>query len=93
MNTVALQREPSAVKPHLDVDDQDFGACDQYGRQYARPPAEDEPLDPAWRPIDLTRDSFEDWAAKDRAPWPRYNRPELRLCECISAPFQALQTL
>ncbi|MFE1958418.1 hypothetical protein [Streptomyces sp. NPDC059479] len=30
---------------------------------------EDEPLDPAWRPIDLTRDSFEDWAAEDRAPW------------------------
>ncbi|MGV9938158.1 CPCC family cysteine-rich protein [Streptomyces sp. NPDC003401] len=38
---------------------QDFGAC-----------AEDEPLDPAWRPIDLTRDSFEDRAAEDRAPWP-----------------------
>ncbi|WP_393060237.1 CPCC family cysteine-rich protein [Streptomyces sp. LN549] len=49
---------------------QDFGACDQHGRKYVRPPAEDEPLDPAWRPIDLTRDSFEDWAAEDRAPWP-----------------------
>lgn len=29
---------------------QDFGACDQHGRRYVRPPAEDEPLDPAWRP-------------------------------------------
>ncbi|MFD6326259.1 CPCC family cysteine-rich protein [Streptomyces sp. NPDC058442] len=49
---------------------QDFGACDQHGRQYIRPPAEDEPLAPARRPIDLTRDSFEDWKAEDRAPWP-----------------------
>jgi hypothetical protein len=46
---------------------QDFGACDPHGRQYVRPPAADEPLDPAWRPIDLTRDSFEDWGAEDRA--------------------------
>ncbi|MEV8086645.1 CPCC family cysteine-rich protein [Streptomyces nigra] len=49
---------------------QDFGACDEHGRQYACPPADDEPLDPAWRPIDLTRDSFEDWAVEDRVPWP-----------------------
>ncbi|MGW0896206.1 CPCC family cysteine-rich protein [Streptomyces goshikiensis] len=49
---------------------QDFGAGDQHGRQYVRPPAEDEPLDPAWRPIDLTRDSFEDWDADERVPWP-----------------------
>ncbi|MEE4491140.1 CPCC family cysteine-rich protein [Streptomyces sp. BE230] len=49
---------------------QDFGACDQHGLRYVRPPAEDEPLSPAWRPIDLTRDSFEDWAAQDRASWP-----------------------
>ncbi|WP_342746937.1 CPCC family cysteine-rich protein [Streptomyces aidingensis] len=34
---------------------QEFGASDQLGRRYVRPPAEDEPLDPAWRPIDLTR--------------------------------------
>lgn len=46
---------------------QDFGACDRHGRPYVRPPAEDEPLDPAWRPIDLTRDSFEDWSAEDRS--------------------------
>lgn len=39
---------------------QEFGACDQHGRRHVRPPAEDEPLAPAWRPIDLTRDSFED---------------------------------
>ncbi|MFE2330103.1 CPCC family cysteine-rich protein [Streptomyces sp. NPDC059385] len=49
---------------------QEFGACKQRVRQFVRPPAEDEPLDPAWRPIDLTHDSFEDWAAEDRAPWP-----------------------
>ncbi|MFD7840486.1 CPCC family cysteine-rich protein [Streptomyces sp. NPDC059761] len=49
----------------------DFGARDRRGRQYVRPPAEDEPLDPAWRPIDLTRDSFEDRDAEDHAPWPR----------------------
>lgn len=49
---------------------QDFGACDQHGRRYVRPPTEDELLDPAWRPIDLTRDSFEDWGAEDRVPWP-----------------------
>ncbi|WP_079277523.1 CPCC family cysteine-rich protein [Streptomyces sp. CB03234] len=42
----------------------DFGACDQHGRRYVRPPAEDEPLDPTWRPIDLTRDCFEDWAPR-----------------------------
>ncbi|MFF8696378.1 CPCC family cysteine-rich protein [Streptomyces sp. NPDC015144] len=49
---------------------QDFGACDEHGRRYVRPLVEDEPLDPAWRPIDLTRNSFEDWAAEDRAPCP-----------------------
>ncbi|MFD6183411.1 CPCC family cysteine-rich protein [Streptomyces goshikiensis] len=49
---------------------QDFGAGDQHGRQYVRPPAADEPPDPAWRPIDLTRDSFEDWDADEHVPWP-----------------------
>ncbi|GAA3136533.1 CPCC family cysteine-rich protein [Streptomyces echinatus] len=49
---------------------QDFGACDEHAHRFVRPPAEDEPLDPAWRSIDLTRDSFEDWAAEDSAPWP-----------------------
>jgi hypothetical protein len=49
---------------------QDFGACDERGRRFVRPSAEDEPLDPAWRPVDLTRDPFADWAAEDRAPWP-----------------------
>ncbi|WP_324289247.1 CPCC family cysteine-rich protein [Streptomyces sp. H34-S4] len=34
---------------------QGFGACDQHGRRYVRPPAADEPLDPEWRPIDPTR--------------------------------------
>ncbi|MFI2423920.1 CPCC family cysteine-rich protein [Streptomyces sp. NPDC018955] len=49
---------------------QDSGACDQHGLRYVRPPAEDEPLDPARRPIDLTPDPFEGRTAEDRAPWP-----------------------
>ncbi|MGW5879304.1 CPCC family cysteine-rich protein [Nocardiopsis terrae] len=49
---------------------QEFGACDQYGRQFVRPPAADEPIGSDWRPIDLTRDSFEEWDAQDREPWP-----------------------
>ncbi|MGW9137363.1 CPCC family cysteine-rich protein [Streptomyces sp. NPDC055681] len=49
---------------------QDFGACDERGLRFVRPPAADEPLDPAWRPIDLSLDSFEDWEAEDPAPWP-----------------------
>ncbi|WP_078955217.1 CPCC family cysteine-rich protein [Streptomyces griseus] len=44
---------------------QDFGACDEHGRRYVRPPTEDEPLAPAWRLIDPTRAPSE-----DRAPWP-----------------------
>ncbi|MFD4970262.1 CPCC family cysteine-rich protein [Streptomyces sp. NPDC058424] len=47
-----------------------FGACDQHGRRFVRRPAADEPLDLAWRPIDLKCDSFEVWGAKDWAPWP-----------------------
>ncbi|WP_078851750.1 CPCC family cysteine-rich protein [Streptomyces sp. NRRL S-237] len=33
-----------------------YGACDQRGRRFVRPPADDEPLDPAWRPIDPDTD-------------------------------------
>ncbi|MEJ8642653.1 CPCC family cysteine-rich protein [Streptomyces sp. MS1.HAVA.3] len=49
---------------------QDFGAGDQHGRQYVRPPADDEPLDPAWRPIDPMHDSFEDRDADERTRGP-----------------------
>lgn len=42
---------------------QSFGACDQHGRKYVRPPAEDEPLDHAWRPIDPERNSNSDPAS------------------------------
>ncbi|MFJ1599968.1 CPCC family cysteine-rich protein [Streptomyces sp. NPDC088261] len=55
---------------------QDFGACDEHGKRYVRSPAENETLDPAWRPIDPSRDSFEDWKGleeaktEDRTPWP-----------------------
>ncbi|ROQ96076.1 cysteine-rich CPCC protein [Streptomyces sp. 2132.2] len=49
----------------------DFGARDERGRRFARPPAPDEPIDPAWRLIDPAIDSFEDWDAEERAPWPQ----------------------
>ncbi|MFK0237917.1 CPCC family cysteine-rich protein [Streptomyces vinaceus] len=49
----------------------DFGARDERGRRFARPPAPDEPIDPSWRPIDPAIDSFEDWEAGERAPWPQ----------------------
>ncbi|GGT08877.1 CPCC family cysteine-rich protein [Streptomyces atratus] len=49
---------------------QNFGACDEHDRRFVWPPAADEPLDPAWRPIDLARDSFEVWGTEDWAPWP-----------------------
>nr|WP_256102711.1 CPCC family cysteine-rich protein [Streptomyces sp. Ncost-T10-10d] len=51
---------------------QNFGACDQHGLRYVRPPAEDEPLDPAWRPIDLTRDSSPapPWTGNSTGPRP-----------------------
>ncbi|MEU8779852.1 CPCC family cysteine-rich protein [Streptomyces sp. NPDC048606] len=44
-----------------------YGACDQRGRRFVRPPQEDEPLDPAWRPIDPATDLFEESAAQDAA--------------------------
>ncbi|MFE5853337.1 CPCC family cysteine-rich protein [Streptomyces sp. NPDC056500] len=47
-----------------------YGACDQHGRRYTRPSADDEPLDPDWRPIDPTVDFFEDWRSDTHRPWP-----------------------
>ncbi|MEV6400916.1 CPCC family cysteine-rich protein [Streptomyces sp. NPDC051907] len=47
-----------------------YGACDQRGRRFVRPPADDEPLDSAWRPIDPAADDFEDFKAEDHRPWP-----------------------
>ncbi|MFJ9520605.1 CPCC family cysteine-rich protein [Kitasatospora sp. NPDC101801] len=49
---------------------QAYGACDQRGRRFVRPPADDEPLDPAWRPIDPTTDSFERSTSDAPRPWP-----------------------
>ncbi|MFD8597524.1 type I-E CRISPR-associated endoribonuclease Cas2 [Kitasatospora sp. NPDC059646] len=49
---------------------QAYGACDQHGCRFVRPPLEDEPVDPAWRPIDLTRDKFEDQDQVGPRPWP-----------------------
>ncbi|WP_327150156.1 CPCC family cysteine-rich protein [Nocardia sp. NBC_01329] len=48
----------------------DFSACDDRGRTHARSPEADEPLDPAWRPIDPARDHFEDPRTGLRQPWP-----------------------
>ncbi|MDH6543671.1 CPCC family cysteine-rich protein [Streptomyces sp. SPB4] len=47
-----------------------YGACDQRGRRFVRPPADDEPLDPEWRPVDPATDLFEDFAGDDHRPWP-----------------------
>ncbi|MEU8700613.1 CPCC family cysteine-rich protein [Streptomyces sp. NPDC048680] len=52
---------------------QDFGACDQHGRRYVRPPAEDGPLDPAWRPIGLTAPLLRE--LDGRGPRPVARRP------------------
>ncbi|MFF0287157.1 CPCC family cysteine-rich protein [Streptomyces sp. NPDC005262] len=57
--------------------DQDFGARDRQGLPHVRPPAADEPLDPAWRPIDPSRESFEEWEAEQCVPWPQ---DRSRLC-------------
>ncbi|MFF2541747.1 CPCC family cysteine-rich protein [Kitasatospora sp. NPDC058063] len=48
----------------------EFGACDQRGRRFVRPATADEPLDPAWRPIDPAADLFEDWQDEEQRPWP-----------------------
>ncbi|MFD0353133.1 CPCC family cysteine-rich protein [Streptomyces sp. NPDC127110] len=47
-----------------------YGACDQRGRRFVRPPADDEPLDPRWRPIDPATDFFEDSTDEAPRPWP-----------------------
>ncbi|MEU4097400.1 CPCC family cysteine-rich protein [Streptomyces sp. NPDC026673] len=47
-----------------------YGACDQRGRRFARPPADDEPRDRDWRPIDPVADEFEGWTGDTRRPWP-----------------------
>ncbi|WP_250008050.1 CPCC family cysteine-rich protein [Actinoplanes sp. M2I2] len=38
---------------------QQIGGCEERTRHLVRPPGDDEPADPAWRPIDLGRDRFE----------------------------------
>ncbi|GAA1612615.1 hypothetical protein GCM10009789_78570 [Kribbella sancticallisti] len=47
-----------------------YGACDEHGRQFVRAPLPDEPVEPAWRPIEPDHDSFEDLASEERVPWP-----------------------
>lgn len=62
-----------ANKPSLIAAQQTYqaiGACEEHVLRYVRPATADEPLDPGWRPVDLTRDSFEPLEQEDRAPWP-----------------------
>ncbi|SEE25211.1 hydrolase [Streptomyces griseus] len=47
---------------------QRFGAMEERFLKRVRPPARDEPLDPGWRPIDPSRDSFEDPGSSGEAP-------------------------
>ncbi|WP_405444822.1 CPCC family cysteine-rich protein [Streptomyces erythrochromogenes] len=50
-----------------------YEACDQRGRRFARPAADDEPLDAAWRSIDPATDFFEDsgdFGDSGLRPWP-----------------------
>ncbi|MGW6918080.1 CPCC family cysteine-rich protein [Kitasatospora sp. NPDC054939] len=48
-----------------------YGACDQRGRRFVRPPLEDEPVDPEWRPIDPADVfAFEEWRSETPRPWP-----------------------
>jgi hypothetical protein len=47
---------------------QRLGAMEERFLKHVRPPARDEPLDPGWRPIDPSRDSFE-VPAESRGEW------------------------
>ncbi|HBF85195.1 MAG TPA: hydrolase [Streptomyces sp.] len=47
---------------------QRFGAMEERFLKHVRPPAQDEPLDPEWRPIDPSRDSFE--TPSNSGAWP-----------------------
>jgi len=48
---------------------QRFGACEACSVASCRPPG-DTPRDPEWRPIDASRDRFEDFAAASRSRAP-----------------------
>ncbi|MFF3641101.1 CPCC family cysteine-rich protein [Streptomyces sp. NPDC002564] len=45
-----------------------LGAIEERFLKNVRPPARDEPLDPGWRPVDPSRDSFEEPGSS--AEWP-----------------------
>ena len=62
----------------------DFGACEQRSRKHVRPPRADEPVDPAWRPIDPAVDVFEEWDAP-RRPWPA---DRAQLCWWLNQPAE-----
>ncbi|MCM2388437.1 CPCC family cysteine-rich protein [Streptomyces albipurpureus] len=47
---------------------QRLGAMDERHLRHVRPPADDEPLDPGWRLIDLSRDPFEADISDDPLP-------------------------
>ncbi|GAB2572109.1 hypothetical protein Aab01nite_03640 [Paractinoplanes abujensis] len=58
---------PSLIGAQANV--KKFGACEQRSVAHVRPPRDDEPLDPDWRPIDPERDHFES-LDEHEAPWP-----------------------
>ncbi|GAA0489683.1 CPCC family cysteine-rich protein [Streptomyces sp. NPDC046215] len=47
---------------------QEFGAVEERHRRHVRPPAGDEPVDPGWRPVDPSRDPFEQDVSSDPPP-------------------------
>ena len=61
-----------ANKPHLLDAQRTYaaeGVCETRLISHVRPATDGERLDPDWRPIDLTRDSFEARGVQDD-PWP-----------------------
>lgn len=58
---------PSLIEAQANV--AAFGACEQRFVARVKPPRDDEPLDPNWRPIDLEQDHFERLGNQE-APWP-----------------------
>lgn len=46
------------------------GVCELRLLQYVRPATKDEPLESAWRPVDITVDNFEPLGIQ-QTPWPQ----------------------
>lgn len=46
------------------------GVCELRLLPYVRPATKDDPLEPGWRPVDITIDNFEALGIQE-APWPQ----------------------